>query len=308
VFDSTTVLRLPRMPRSMIVLGAGVIGVEYASIFAALGLQVTLVDTRARLLPYCDREVVEVLEREMERLGVVILHDDRHAEITHIDGEPPRICCRTQQGNLLEAEVLLYCVGRDGNTADIGLEHLGLKPNAYGLLEVNEELQTAHPHIYAVGDVIGFPALASTSMEQGRRAVRHAFSIPGLEIDTDMLPFAVYSIPEVSYVGETEERLREKSVDYVCGRGRYDMNPRGQIIGDDDGMLKLLFDAESMRLRGVHVVGSGASELVHVGQAFLRAGATAWLIAETPYNYPTLSDLYRHAALKAIAEHRQRQG
>ena len=308
VFDSESILRLPRMPRSLLVLGAGVIGVEYASIFAALGLQVTLVDTRQRLLPYLDREVVGVLERELERLGVVILHDDRHAAITPLAGEPPRVRCRTLQGNVLEADALLYCVGRDGNTADLGLEHLGLEPNAYGLLAVNESLQTAHPHVYAVGDVIGYPALASTSMEQGRRAVRHAFAIPGLEIDTDVLPFAVYSIPEVSYIGDTEERLRELGVDYVCGRGNYDMNPRGQIIGDDGGLLKLLFERESLRLRGVHLVGSAASELVHVGQAFLRGGATAWLIAETPYNYPTLSDLYRHAALKAIAESRQRHG
>ena len=306
VFDSESILRLPRMPRSMLVLGAGVIGIEYASIFAALGLQVTLVDTRQRLLPYCDREIADLLEREMEKLGALVLHDDRHVEITRIDGEPPRIRCRTQQGNMLEADVLLYCVGRDGNTAGIGLEHLGLEPNAYGLLEVNEHLQTAHSHIYAVGDVIGYPALASTSMEQGRRAIRHAFGIPGLEIDTGVLPFAVYSIPEVSYIGDTEERLRENGVEYVCGRGRYDMNPRGQIIGDAGGMLKLLFEQESMRLLGVHVLGTSASELVHVGQAFLRAGATAWLIAETPYNYPTLSDLYRHAALKALAEHRHR--
>jgi NAD(P) transhydrogenase len=308
VFDSESILRLPRMPRSMVVLGAGVIGIEYASVFAALGLQVTLVDTRDRLLPYCDREIVGILEREMEKLGVVILHDDRYTSITKVPDEPSRICCRTQQGNVLEADVLLYCVGRDGNTADIGLEHIGLKPNAYGLLEVNEDFQTAHPHIYAVGDVIGYPALASTSMEQGRRAVRHAFGIPGLEIDTAVLPFAVYSIPEVSYIGDTEEALRERGVDYVCGRGRYDMNPRGQIIGDTGGMLKLLFDGASLRLLGAHVVGTNASELLHVGQAFLRSEASAWQIAETPYNYPTLSDLYRHAALKALTEHRHRSG
>jgi NAD(P) transhydrogenase len=306
IYDSEAILRLPRMPRSMVVLGAGVIGIEYASIFAALGLQVTLVDTRDRLLPYCDREIVGILEREMEKLGVVILHDDRYAAITRLEGDPPRVCCRTQQGNVLEADVLLYCVGREGNTADIGLEHVGLKPGKYGLLEVNTDFQTAHPHIYAVGDVIGYPALASTSMEQGRRAVRHAFGIPGLEIDTAVLPFAVYSIPEVSYIGDTEEVLRGRGAEYVCGRGRYDMNPRGQIIGDTGGMLKLLFDAASLRLLGVHVVGTAASELLHVGQAFLRAETTAWQIAETPYNYPTLADLYRHAALKALAEHRKR--
>jgi NAD(P) transhydrogenase len=308
VFDSESILRLPRMPRSLIVLGAGVIGIEYASVFAALGLQVTLVDTRDRLLPYCDREIVGILEREMEKLGVVILHDDGYEAINTLAGEPARVCCRTRQGNVLEADVLLYCVGRDGNTANIGVEHIGLKPNKYGLLEVNADFQTTHEHIYAVGDVIGFPALASTSMEQGRRAVRHAFGIPGLEIDTEMLPFAVYSIPEVSYIGDTEEALRERGVAYVCGRGRYDMNARGQIIGDLGGVLKLLFDAGSLKLLGAHVVGTNASELLHVGQAFLRAGATAWQIAETPYNYPTLSDLYRHAALKALTEHRHRSG
>jgi NAD(P) transhydrogenase len=156
-----------------------------------------------------------------------------------------------------------------------------------------------------VGDVIGYPALASTSMEQGRQAMRHAFKIKGLPSKTETLPFAIYSIPEVSYIGETEESLREKGVEYVVGRGDYDMNPRGQIIGDTGGMLKLLFEAGSLRLLGAHMIGSGASELIHIAQAFLRAGATATQIAETIYNYPTLSDLYRHAALKAVlAAHR----
>ena len=307
VFDSETILGLPRMPRSMLVLGAGVIGIEYASIFAALGLQVTVVDTRDRLLPYCDCEIVGILERELHRLGIVILHDDRYERIERLDGDTAQVRCTTRQGNVLEADVLLYCVGRDGNTRDLGLETIGLVPNQYGLLEVNEHYQTAHPHIYAVGDVIGYPALASTSMEQGRRAIRHAFGIPGPVLDTEFLPFAVYSIPEVSYIGETEETLQAKGVEYVAGRGRYDMNPRGQIIGDTYGMLKLLFDAASLRLLGAHIVGTAASELVHVGQAFLRAESTALQIAETPYNYPTLSDLYRHAALKALSEQRKKQ-
>jgi len=307
VFDSESILRLPRMPRSMLVLGAGVIGIEYASVFAALGLQVTVIDTRDRLLPYCDREIVGILERELQRLGIVILHGDRYERIERPSDPAPRVRCTTRQGNLLEADVLLYCVGRDGNTRDLGLETVGLAPNQYGLLEVNEHYQTAHPHIYAVGDVIGYPALASTSMEQGRRAIRHAFDIPGPELDTASLPFAVYSIPEVSYIGETEETLQARGVDYVVGRGRFDMNPRGQIIGDTFGMLKLLFDTGSLRLLGAHIVGTSASELVHIGQAFLRAESTALQIAETPYNYPTLSDLYRHAALKALSEHRRKQ-
>lgn len=299
VFDSDTILRLPRIPASMIVLGAGVIGIEYASIFAALGLKVTLVDTRDRLLPFLDREIVGVLEGELGRLGIVITHDDRYATL---ERRPGSVRVVTKRGEELVADVLLYCVGRDGNTKDIGLETIGVRPNAYGLLEVNEHLQTAQPHIYAVGDVIGYPALASTSMEQGRRAIRHAFGIAGPLARAELLPFAIYSIPEVSYIGETEERLKERGIAYVAGRGNYGMNPRGQILGDTEGLLKLLFDVETGRLLGIHVVGHGASELVHIGQAYLRMEATAPQIAESLYNYPTLSDLYRHAALKATME------
>ncbi len=300
VFDSNTILHLPRIPHTMLLLGAGVIGVEFASIFAALGIEVTLLDTRDRLLPYVDREIVTILERALARLGITIHHNERHSSIERIPAKVPQVRCVTKSGAVFSTEVLLYCVGRDGNTKGIGLETVGLKPNPYGLLKVNEHYQTEVPHIYAVGDVIGYPALASTSMEQGRQAMRHAFSIPGLSSRTEMLPFAIYSIPEVSYIGETEESLKEKGVDCVAGRGNYDMNPRGQIIGDTDGLLKLLFEASSLKLVGAHMIGHSASELIHIGQAFLRAGATAPQIAETVYNYPTLSDLYRHAALKAL--------
>jgi NAD(P) transhydrogenase len=308
VFDSETILQLPRMPKTMTVLGAGVVGIEYASIFAALGIAVVLVDTRDRLLPYLDREIVDGLASELRKLGVEVLHSDRYARVERTKDDPPRVACETQAGRSLRSDVLLYCVGRDGNTNDIGLGTLGVKPGKYGLLEVNQNYQTAHPHIYAVGDVIGYPALASTSMEQGRQAMRHALGIPGPKGRTEVLPFAVYSIPEVAYIGETEEGLIARQADYVAGRGNYDKNPRGQILGESGGMLKLLFERPSLRLAGAHVVGSAASEIVHVGQAFLRAGATATDIAETLYNYPTLSDMYRHAALKALAEDRRRAG
>jgi NAD(P) transhydrogenase len=307
VFDSDTILGLPRLPRSLLVLGAGVIGVEYAAIFAALGIEVTLLDTREMLLPYLDREVAEILERELRGLGMVITHDDHYQEITRIDGSPPRVCCHTRKGNIIEADAMLYCVGRDGSSAGLGLKSAGIEPTSRGLIEVNEHFQTVQPNIYAVGDIIGYPALASTSMEQGRRAVRHALGIPGVTGRTGMLPFAIYSIPEVSYIGETEEGLRDSGTGYVVGRGQYGMNPRGQIIGDTGGVLKLLCDVETMKLLGVHIVGFNASELIHIGQAFLRAGATATEIAETLYNYPTLSDLYRHAAWEAIAAQRRRQ-
>jgi len=301
VFDSDTILTLPRLPRTLTVLGAGVVGIEYASIFAALGIRVSLVDTRERLLPYLDREIVGVLQGEMTRLGVTLSHSDRYATVERLPG--PRVVCHTQAGQRLESEALLYCVGRDGNTADLGLERLGIEPNAYGLLEVNENFQTRHPHVYAAGDVTGYPALASTSMEQGRRAMRHALDLPGPRGRTDArLPFAIYSIPEVSYVGETEDGVRERGVPYVVGRGRYELNPRGGILGEERGLLKLVFDAASGRLLGAHIVGQGASELVHLGQAYLAAGVTAAQISEMLFNYPTLADLYRHAALSASGE------
>jgi NAD(P) transhydrogenase len=307
VFDSTTVLRLPRMPRSMIVLGAGVIGVEYASIFAALGLSVTLVDTRAELLPFVDREIAGLLRRELVGLGVVFVPNDHYASVERVEGSPPMVRVTTRNGNVLEADVLLYCVGRDGNTRGVGLEAIGILPDARGLLTVNDKYQCVHPHIYAVGDVIGYPALASTSMEQGRQAIRNAYGIPGPKLRTSRLPFAIYAIPEVSYVGDTEEMLKEKGIPYIAGRGQYEMNPKGQIVGATGGLVKLLFERETLELRGVHIIGHSASELIHIGQAFLAANADAAHIAETIYNYPTFSDMYRHAALVALLAQEPRE-
>ncbi len=304
VFDSNSILSLKKIPHSAVVLGAGVIGVEYTSILAALGIEITLVDTRKDLLPYLDREIAEILQREMCRDKVVLLHDDHYERVERIAGNPPAVRCLTRQGNVLEADVMLYCVGRDGNTGDLGLEAVGIEPDSRGLVEVNEFYQTAQPHIYAVGDVIGYPALVSTSMEQGRRAMRHAFDLPGLTTVKEALPFAIYSIPEVSYVGDAEHTLQEKGERYVVGRGRYALNPRGQILGDTGGLLKLLFDSESMRLLGVHAVGTHACEIIHTGQAYFRMKATARDIASAIFNYPSLSDLFRHAALEALGRSR----
>jgi len=308
IFDSDTILHLSQVPESMIVLGAGVIGIEYAAIFAALGIQVTLVNTRDQMLPYLDREIAALLERDLKKLGIVLLQADRYDRI-EIPESPRRVVrCRTRGGNMLEAGILLYCVGRDGNTARLGLDRIGIRPDTRGLLAVNEFYQTAIPHIYAVGDVIGYPALASTSAEQGRQAIRHAFDIPGPKGRTEMLPFAIYAIPEISYIGKTEQELQAAGIDYVAGYGRYEMNPRGQILDDTDGLLKLLFETDSLTLLGVHVIGTNASELVHIGQAFIKCPSDAWQIAETLYNYPTLSDLYRHAALEAITAAKRRRG
>jgi NAD(P) transhydrogenase len=298
VFDSESILAMPRLPASMVVLGAGVIGIEYASIFAALGLEVTLVDTREQLLPYLDREIAAILAKGLASLGITVIPNDRYERVERLGG---RVRCATRRGAVLDADVLLYCVGRDGNTGDLCLDRAGLSATAYGLIEVNEHYQTAVPHIYAVGDVIGFPALASTSMEQGRRAVRHAFDLPVPAQLSGFLPFAIYAIPEVSYVGETEEQLRERGASYVVGRGRYALNPRGQILGATEGLLKLICEAGSGKVLAVHIVGHSASELVHVGVACLAAGATCQQIAGSIFNYPTLADLYRHAALEACA-------
>ncbi len=308
VFDASSILRMPVMPRSLMVLGAGVIGIEYAAIFSALGLAVTLVDTRDELLPFMDRELARILARELRRLGMVLISTDRYESIEVVEGDEAEegsfsgVRCHTRQGNVLEADALLYTVGRDGNTEDLGLEVLGIEATSRGLLKVNEHYQTIYPHIYAVGDVIGYPALASTSMEQGRQAMAHALGVSRPIIRHDLLPFAIYAVPEVSYVGESEEALRERGVDYVVGRGRYDKNPRGQILNDLGGMLKLLFEREHETLVGVHIVGTGASELIHLGTALIRLGSTAMQLAELPFNYPTLSDLYRHAAYGALKE------
>jgi NAD(P) transhydrogenase len=231
---------------------------------------------------------------------MVIIQGDHYERIECTSSQPPSVRLHTRQGNMLEADALLYCVGRDGNTHDLGLETIGLTPDDRGLLAANEFFQTAIPHIYAVGDVIGYPALASTSMAQGRQAICHAYGIPGPKGDTAILPFAIYSIPEVSYIGQTEKELHDAGIDYVVGRGFYEMNPRGQIIADTGGLLKLIFERSSMKLRGVHIVGTNASELIHTGQAFLYHGNTATQITETLYNYPTLSDLYRTASLGAL--------
>ena len=267
----------------------------------------TLVDTRADLLPYVDREIAGLLRRELLRLGVAFISNEHYARVERLEGTPPTARVTTRGGNVLEADVILYCVGRDGNSRGLGLEAIGITPDARGLLTVNETFQTVHPHIYAVGDVIGYPALASTSMEQGRQAIRHAYGIPGPALRTSRLPFAIYAIPEVSYVGDTEEALKEKGIPFVAGRGQYEMNPKGQIVGATGGLVKLLFERDTLVLRGAHIIGHSASELIHIGQAFLDAGADAAHIAETLYNYPTFSDMYRHAALVALLAREQRE-
>ncbi|WP_225412813.1 Si-specific NAD(P)(+) transhydrogenase [Stigmatella hybrida] len=296
VHDSDEVLELAELPHSIVVVGAGVIGCEYACMFAALGIPVTLVDGRKELLPFLDDEFSALLGQRMAALGIQMRLGFTVEDLQMTPGAPLRLTL--SGGEVLETHQVLVASGRSANTAGLGLEDVGVTLGTRGLVEVNATYQTSQPHIYAVGDVIGFPALASTSMEQARVAVLHAFGMPrGL---SPILPYGIYTIPEVSMAGETEESLRAKGTPYVAGRAAFATNPRGQIIGEQHGRLKLLFHRESLKLLGVHVLGEQASELVHVGLTALVAGAGAQLFMETCFNYPTLSEAYKTATHNAL--------
>lgn len=296
LFESDTILSIPELPRTMLIIGGGVIGSEYACIFAALGVKVVLVDGRDRLLGFLDAEISTVLQNAMRSMGIELLLGDQVESLS--SGE--KIEAILKNAGTRSFDAVLAAAGRQGNTSDMGLEKIGLQPDKRGLLKVNEHYQTALPHIYAAGDVIGFPALASTSMEQGRIAMCHAFD---LRYKTDLariLPLGIYTIPECSSAGESEESLREKKIPYVVGRTSYSQNSRGFIIGEDDGFLKLLFGADDMRLLGIHVLGEEATDLVHIGLTALLLGQTASIFIDTCYNYPTLSEMYKYAAYDAM--------
>jgi len=300
VHDSDEVLEIGRLPSSLVVVGGGVIGCEYACMFAALGIPVTLVEVKREVLPFLDDEFSALLARRMEALGIRLRfgHTVEKVEVPTACEEPIRLTL--DSGEEVDADQVLVASGRSANTAGLGLEALGVKLGARGQVEVGPGFQTAVPHIYAVGDVIGFPALASTSMDQARIAVEHAFDLEGPLAMAPVLPYGIYTIPEVSMAGETEEDLRRKGVPYVAGRARFSTNPRGQIIGEMHGLLKLLFHRESLKLLGVHVLGEQASELVHVGLIAMLTGSSARLFIETCFNYPTLSEAYKAATFDAL--------
>jgi NAD(P) transhydrogenase len=300
VHDSDEILDIGQLPRSLVVVGGGVIGCEYACMFAALGIPVTLVDVKREVLAFLDEEISALLGQRMEALGIRLRFGQTVDRVdVPADLERP-IRLTLSSGEEVDADQVLVASGRTANTAGLGLEALGVKLSKRGQVEVGPDFQTAVPHLYAVGDVIGFPALASTSMDQARIAVEHAFGLTGTRTLASVLPYGIYTIPEVSMAGETEEDLREKGVPYVVGRAAFASNPRGQIIGETHGLLKLLFHRESLKLLGVHVLGEQASELVHVGLTALLTGATARLFVETCFNYPTLSEAYKTATFDAL--------
>jgi NAD(P) transhydrogenase len=297
VFDSDGILNMKRIPRSMAIVGGGVIGSEYASIFAALGVRVTLLDSRERLLPFVDGEIVERLEAQLRALGVRFVFNTR---VDAIDLLPDHVRLTLGSGEALECEIVLYAAGRQSNVKGLGLEAVGVRLGQRGLIQVNDKYQTEVPNIFAAGDVIGFPALASTSMEQARVAMVHAFGLLYKERISPVLPYAVYTIPEMSTVGLTEDECRKTGVPYLTGRAYYENNPRGQIIGDLTGMVKLVFSPVDKRLLGVHLIGELASELIHLGAQVLARGGTIDAFIDEVYNFPTLSDAYKYAAYDGL--------
>lgn len=299
IWDSDDIVQMGFMPKRMAVIGAGIIGCEYACTFAALGIQVTLVNARDVLMPFLDDDVREVLNREMEKLGIRVLCE---ARVTECQPGSDHVRVGFESGDVMEVDAVLVAVGRRGNIDSLRLKRAGVEATEWGSIAVNEHYQTNVPHIYAAGDVVGFPALASTSMEQARLAMVHAFDLKYKKTVGPVLPMGIFTIPEIGTAGETEQRLREQGVGYVVGRAFYGANARGRIVGDTEGMLKLIFARDDMRLLGVSVIGEAATELVHIGLMALMSNAASDVFIETCFNYPTLGQLYKYATYDAMGK------
>ncbi len=309
VFDSDTVLDLKKVPNSMVVLGAGVIGCEYASMFSMAGTHVTLIDKRDRILGSVDTEIVRALRDRFEFQGMDIV---LKAEATRIEvkkGSKQEVIVHLSNGKKIKAETVLIAQGRSGNTDTLSLREHGIIVDDRGLVKVDKNFRTAVPNIYAVGDVIGAPALAATAMEQGRIACCHAFQISmktgtnAVEKDYEMptnFPYGIYTIPEISMIGLTEEELTASGADFIVGRSRYKELARGQIVGDRWGILKLIVDKKTLKLLGVHIVGDNAADLIHIGQAVMAFGGDVTYFINSVFNYPTLAEAYKTAAFNAV--------
>jgi len=306
VEDSDTILDLDRIPLSLAVVGGGVIGCEYACLFAALGTKITIIEGREALMGFLDGEMSRGLKSALEREGHQVLLGDAVLGIERIQGGPLHVALKS--GERLEVDKVLYSAGRAGNTAGLGLERAGVKLDPKGRILVNEHFQTSAPRIYAAGDVVGNPALASVSMEQGRVAMCHAFGFPYKTKVSPLLPFGVYTIPEISMVGATEDDLRARGTDYEVGRAAYHDNARGQIIGEPDGAMKLLFTPDTRRLLGVHIIGDRATELVHIGQMVMEHDGSIDVFIDGVFNFPTLSEIYKYAAYDGLGRLARRSG
>ncbi|MBV9358886.1 MAG: Si-specific NAD(P)(+) transhydrogenase [Chloroflexi bacterium] len=300
IFTSDTILRMRTLPRTLAVVGAGVIGIEYASLFAALGVRVTIIDKRNRLLPFIDAEIAETLAYHLRENRVTLRLGEEVSGMEVVDDQLGyRVKIHLGSGKQIITDTALYSIGRTGSTAELNLEAAGLSADGRGRIDVDPDYRTHVPHIFAAGDVIGFPSLASTSMEQGRLASCHAFGIETRSVP-ELFPYGIYTIPEISTVGKTEEELTEQGVPYEVGKASYREIARGQIVGDSTGLLKLIFHLNSRELLGVHIIGEGASDLVHIGQAVLAFDGTIDYFVNTVFNYPTLAECYKTAAFDGV--------
>jgi NAD(P) transhydrogenase len=296
IIDSDGIINLEKVPHSMVVVGAGVIGIEYASMFAALGTKVTVVERRDRMLEFCDLEIVEALKYHLRDLAVTFRFSEAVAAVErHTRGAIAVL----ESGKRIAADTVMYSAGRQGMASELALENAGLAADDRGRIQVDSQFRTTVPHIYAVGDVIGFPALASTSMEQGRLAAHHACGEP-VRAMPELQPIGIYTIPEISFIGRTEDELTRDKVPFEVGISRYRELARGQISGDSYGMLKLLIAPDTGRLLGVHIFGTGATEMVHIGQAVMGCVGTIDYLVDAVFNYPTLAEAYKVAALDAM--------
>lgn len=297
IYDSDTILQMKRIPKTMAVLGGGVIGVEYASIFSALGVQVTLIESQAGILKFVDTEIIDRLMRQLGKLGLKFLLNEH---MTSIAVKDEHVQLTFKSGEAQEFDIALIAAGRQSNVQGLGLEEAGVKLGDRGLILVNENYQTSVSNIYAAGDAIGFPALAATSMQQARIAITHAFNQQNQERLSPILPLAVYAIPEISMVGLTEDECKSRNIPYLLGRGSYEDNARGQIIGDISGMIKLVFSPGDKKLLGAHIIGELASELIHIASHVMMIGGTIDEFVQAVYNYPTLADLFKTAAYDGL--------
>lgn len=309
VFTSDELMKLEHLPKTLIVVGGGVIGVEYACIMATLGVKVTLIEGRNEVLGFLDHEITEAFQYQMRRMGMTLRLGEKVAAIEHIvptengngngNGHAAKVRAVLESGKHIQAEALLYAVGRQGTTLTLGLDKAGLTADDRERMKVNPNYQTEIPHIYAAGDVIGFPALASTAMEQGRLAVCHMFGTPTKSMP-ELFPYGIYAIPEISMVGKTEKQLTDAGIPYEAGIALYKELARGQLLGDLDGMLKLLIHQKDHTILGVHAIGSGSTELIHIGQAVMALNGQADFFINNVFNFPTLAEAYRVAALNGL--------
>ena len=298
IINSDQVLDLPVLPRTLIVVGCGVIGVEYACMFAVLGVRVTLIEKRDRLLEFADREIIEALSYHLRDARVTLRLGE---EVQSVEELPDAtVVANLESKKRVSGDALLYAIGRQGAIDDLNLVAAGLEADNRGRIPVDEHYQTKVPHIFAVGDVVGFPSLASVSMEQGRIAAARAFDDTATSSNPSFYPYGIYTIPEISFIGKTEEQLTDEDVPYEVGMAYYRETARGQIRGDTTGRLKLVFHRDTRKVLGVHIIGEGAAELVHIGQAVMVLGGTVDYFIDTVFNYPTLAECYKVAAFNGV--------